>query len=69
MLVKFLGLPSHKYDLFIYYDKEQWMDVIAFSFDYDSKEYATNISGFKYTNIREKIKPVQINLQDYINIK
>ena len=41
-------LPNHTYDIFMYYDSDHWIDYLAFSFDYDSKEYATNIFGFKY---------------------
>lgn len=66
---KIACLPSSKYTLYAYYDSKHWMDFIAFSFDYDSKEYATNISGMKYTNDNEKIKPAEINLTDFINIK
>ena len=66
---KIACLPSSKYTLYAYYDSKHWMDFIAFSFDYDSKEYATNISGMRYTNDNEKIKPAEINLTDFINIK
>lgn len=62
-------LPNHTYDIFIYYNSEHWIDYLAFSFDYDSKEYATNISGFKYSNNEKSYKPAKINLKDYINIK
>lgn len=62
-------LPNHSYDLYIYYNKEHWIEALAFSFDFDSKEYAKNLSGFKYSNSTEKIKPARINLKDYINIK
>lgn len=62
-------LPNHSYDVFMYYDSEHWIDYLAFSFDYDSKECATNISGFKYSNNKESFKPAKINLKDYINIK
>lgn len=62
-------LPNHTYDIFMYYDSDHWIDYLAFSFDYDSKEYATNIFGFKYSNNKEAFKPVKINLKDYIKIK
>lgn len=62
-------LPNHTYDIFIYYDCDHWIDFLAFSFDYDSKEYATNLLGFKYSDNEENIKPAKINLKDFINIK
>ena len=62
-------LPNRNYDLYMYYDEEHWISIMAFSFDFDSKEYATNLSGFRYSNNEEKIKPIKINLADYINIK
>ena len=62
-------LPNHSYDLYMYYNSEHWIETLAFSFDFDSKEYATKLSGFKYSNDIEKIKPISINLEDYINIK
>lgn len=62
-------LPNHVYDVFIYYDSERWIDFLAFSFDYDSKEYATNLSGFKYLIKEEDLKPAKIDLKDFINIK
>ena len=62
-------LPNHTYDIFMYYDSDHWIDYLAFSFDYDSKEYATNIFGFKYSNNKEAFKPAKINLKDYIKIK
>lgn len=62
-------LPNHTYDVFMYYDSDHWIDYLAFSFDYDSKEYATTISEFKYSNNKEIFKPAKINLKDYIKIK
>lgn len=62
-------LPNHTYDIFMYYDCDHWIDFLAFSFDYDSKEYATNLLGFKYSDNEENIKPAKINLKDFINIK
>lgn len=62
-------LPNYTYDIFMYYDSDHWIDYLAFSFDYDSKEYATNILGFKYSNNKEAFKPAKINLKDYIKIK
>lgn len=62
-------LPNHTYDIFMYYNSNHWIDFLAFSFDYDSKEYATNLLGFKYSNNEENIKPAKINLKDFINIK
>lgn len=62
-------LPNNTYDVFIYYDSDRWIDCLAFSFDYDSKEYATNILGFKYSNNNESLKSAKINLNDYIKIK
>lgn len=62
-------LPNNTYDVFIYYDSDRWIDCLAFSFDYDSKEYATNILGFKYSNNNESLKSTKINLNDYIKIK
>ena len=62
-------LPNNKYTLFSYYDKEHYMNFLAFSFDYDSKEYATNILGMKYSNEDEKFKPANINLNDFIEVK
>lgn len=66
---KIACLPNHKYTMYAYYNSEHWMDFIAFSFDYDSKEYATNLSGIKYTNNDEKLKPAEINLKDFVDIK
>ncbi len=66
---KIACLPNHKYTLYAYYNSEHMMNFMAFSFDYDSKEYATNICGIKYTNDDEKIKPTEINLTDFINVK
>lgn len=62
-------LPSHSYDMYMYFDKEHWIDNITFTYDFDSKEYATNILSFKYSNSDEKLKPAKITLKDYINIK
>ena len=62
-------LPNHTYDIFMYYDSDHWIDFLAFSFDYDSKEYSTHLSGFKYSNSEENNRPVKINLKDFINIK
>ena len=39
---------------------------MAFSFDYDSKEYVTNLSGFKYTNNEENMKPAKIGKLTYL---
>ena len=50
-------LPNHTYDIFMYYTSDHWINFMAFSFDYDSKEYVTNLSGFKYTNNEENMKP------------
>lgn len=62
-------LPNHTYDVFMYYNSDHWIDFMAFSFDYDSKEYVTNLSGFKYSNNEENIKPAKINLNDFIIVK
>jgi len=62
-------LPSQSYEIYMYYNKNHYIDVIAFSFDLDQKEYASNVYGFKYSNDKEKIKPISINLSDYINVK
>lgn len=62
-------LPNHSYDMYMYFDKEHWIDNIAFTFDFDSKEYATHLLSFKYSNSIEEINPTKINLKDYINIK
>ena len=53
----------------MYYTSDHWIDFIAFSFDYDSKEYVTNLLGFKYTNNEENMKPAKINLKDFIIVK
>ena len=53
----------------MYYNKNHFIEVIAFSFDLDQKEYASNVYGFKYSNDKEKSKPISINLSDYINVK
>ena len=66
---KIACLPNNKYTLFSYYDKEHYMNFLAFSFDYDSKEYATNILGMKYSNDDDKFKPANINLNDFIEVK
>lgn len=66
---KIACLPSYKYTLYAYYNSEHWIDFIAFSFDYDSKEYATNIFGIKYTNDDEKIKLADIDLTNFIDVK
>lgn len=62
-------LPNHNYDVYMYYDKGCWIQTTAFSYDFDSKEYATSLLGFKYTNSNEKNKPTIIKLKDYIKIK
>ena len=62
-------LQNNTYELYLYYNKECWIDCIAFSYDYDSKEYARNLMGFKYLKKEEDIKPTHINLEEYINIK
>ena len=62
-------LQSNTYELYLYYDKECWIDCIAFSFDYNSKEYAHNLMGFKYLNKEIEFKPAYINLDKYINFK
>lgn len=62
-------LPNKNYDIYMYYRKEQWINIMAFSYDFDSKEYGTNLSGFKYSNDKGIFKPIHINLKDYINIK
>lgn len=62
-------LPNYTYDIFMYYDSDHWIDYLAFSFDYYSKEYATTILGFKYSNNKEAFKPAKINLKDYIKIE
>jgi len=62
-------LPNNTYDIFMYYDSDHWIDFMAFSFDYDSKEYVTNLSGFKYSNNEENMKPTKINLKDFIIVK
>lgn len=62
-------LPNHTYDIFMYYDSDHWIDYLVFSYDYNSKEYATNIFGFKYSNNKDAFKPAKINLKDYIKIK
>ena len=62
-------LPSQSYELYMYYNKEHFIDIIAFSFDFDQKEYASNIYGFKYSNNKDKSKPANINLSNFINIK
>lgn len=66
---KIACLPNHTYSLFSYYNSDRWIDFTAFSFDYDSKEYATNIYGIKYTNNEENFSPAEINLTDFIDIK
>ena len=66
---KIACLPSQSYELYMYYNKEHFIDIIAFSFDFDQKEYASNIYGFKYSNNKDKSKPVNINLSNFINIK
>ena len=68
VVCKISCLPNHKYDIYSYYDAEKWLQFIAFSFDYDSKEYATNLLGVKYT-INTESKPIKINLSDYIQFK
>ena len=67
VISKIQCLPNHSYDM--YFDKKHWIDNIAFTFDFDSKEYAINLLSFKYSNSVEEIKPAKINLKDYINIK
>lgn len=62
-------LPSQSYEIYMYYNKNHFIEVIAFSFDLDQKEYASNVYGFKYSNDKEKSKPISINLSDYITIK
>lgn len=66
---KIACLPNHKYTLYAYYNSEHMMNFMAFSFDYDSKEYVTNLSGFKYTNDEENMKPAKVNLKDFIIVK
>lgn len=50
-------------------EKYKLWNFMAFSFDYDSKEYVTNLSGFKYINNEENMKPAKINLKDFIIVK
>lgn len=66
---KIACLPSQCYELYMYYNKEHFIDIIAFSFDFDQKKYASNIYGFKYSNNKDKNKPANINLSNFINIK
>lgn len=66
---KIACLPSQSYELYMYYNEEHFIDIIAFSFDFDQKEYASNIYGFKYSNNKDKSKPANINLSNFINIK
>ena len=61
-------LPNYQYDIYVYYDDEKWLQFIAFSFDYDLKEYATNLMGTKYTK-NDDVNPIRINLNDYIDFK
>lgn len=64
---KIASLPSHKYNIYTYYDSEKYIEFVAFSFDYDSNEYASNLLGIKYKNY-EKSKPAKITLSDYIKV-
>jgi len=62
-------LPNQKYDLYAYYENEGNLEFVAFSRDYNSKEYATNIMGMKYSNEDEHFKRATINLKDFVEIK
>jgi hypothetical protein len=62
-------LPNQRYNIYMYFEEDKWIQFIAFSYDYDGKEIATNLVGMKYTNDDIENKPININLDDYINIK
>lgn len=60
-------LPSTRKILMLYFEKECNVEVIAFRHNFDGKEEAVNISGFKYSNF-ENYSPARINITDYIEV-
>lgn len=61
-------LPNSTYGLYLYFDDDKWIQFIGFTNDYDGKEEATNLVGFKYTNKVLDLKPAHITLSDYIKV-
>lgn len=61
-------IPNSKNGLFLYFDEDKDIEFYAFSHDYDGREKATNVLGFKYTNKYDENKPIHINLNDYIEV-
>lgn len=61
-------LPNNKYDFYVYLSEDSWIQFIAFSYDYDGKEEATFLQGFKYSNKNENNDPIRIDLLNYIKV-
>lgn len=62
-------LPNQKYDLYVYFNSDKWLQFLAFTYDYDGNEEAVNLMGMKYTNKKIKERPISIDLDDYINVR
>lgn len=61
-------LPNNKYDFYVYLSEDSWIQFIAFGYDYDGKEEATILQGFKYSNKNENNDSVRIDLLNYIKV-
>lgn len=61
-------LPNSTYGFYLYFDDDKWIQFIGFTNDYDGKEEATNLVGFKYTNKVLELEPAHITLSDYIKV-
>jgi len=68
VISKFSCLPNTKYDAYMFFSEEKWIKFIAFSYDYNGKEEATMLQGFKYSNNFEIVKPANINLKKYMKV-
>ena len=61
-------LPNTSYGIYLYFDNNNWIQFTGFTYDYDGKEEATSLVGFKYTNKVEETIPANITLSDYIKV-
>lgn len=64
---KIFLLPATKKKVMFYFEKDCNIELIAFRNDFEGKEEAVNIMGFRYSN-DEQFAPAKINLSDYIKI-
>lgn len=62
-------LPNSRNKIYFYFDSDKSIEYIAFTHDYDGKETANLLGGFRYTNEKEEIKPANINLNDFMEVK